>query len=800
MKKFYFLLFLLVSISFASNAQSIDFYKLNGKVVDEKQEAIPFANVVVYNSNDSSLVKGGATDMDGRFSFQLSNGSYYVYVSFLSYKSETKGSIEINGADKRTGPIRLKPNTQLLEEVEVVADRNEMELKLDKRVFNVSKNLSNAGANAAEILDNIPSVQVDVEGNVSLRGSQNVRVLVDGKPSTITGGSTADVLRQFQGNMIERVEVITNPSARYDAEGEVGIINIVLKKEKQKGINGSVEAVAGNPDNYRAAFNLNYRSKKTNFFTSYGGAYRNSPGGGESFQTFDNGDTSYVYRSKSDRQRGGLSQNFRLGADYFINNKNTITIAGLYRYSDELNISKYEYRDLYANNELYRLVVREDNEDETGENIEGSINYTKKYDDDDQKFTIDLQWSESEDLEQSDIDETNSLTGDVLQQKTSNLEANRTILVQSDYTYPLRENGLFETGFRTTLRNVQNEYYVKQRNSPQDEYLILGQFNNNFLYNENIYAAYIMFGNEIKQFSYQVGLRGEYSDIGTELRLTKQSNSWEYFNLFPSAHFTYELKNKDNFQLSYSRRINRPRYRYLMPFQTFSDARNLWRGNPDIQPEYTDSYELGYLKYFPKGSLFSSLYYRYRTGVIDRITISDEQGFTQRLPVNLAIENNFGLEFTASYDFTKKFNVNTSLNIYRAITNGTFQGIELKNDVITMNSRLMTKLEVLPKVDLQLSGRYSAPQRTAQGRTKSLYSIDLSVAKDVFKGNGTLILSARDLLNSRKRRSIVDTDVLYSESEFQWRARQILLSLTYRINQKKNRGRSRDGMSEGDDF
>ncbi len=780
-------------------AQSADYYTLSSTVIDENGLPIPFANVVVYDQSDSSLVKGGATDLDGNFKFQLLNGTYYLQITFLSYQSQERNNIKINGKDLRLKSIQLQPNTKLLDEVEIVEERSQMELKLDKRVFNVEKNLANAGANAAEILDNLPSVSVDVEGNVSLRGSQNVRVLIDGKPSSITGTSTSDVLRQFQGNMIERVEVITNPSARYDAEGEVGIINIVLKKEKQKGLNGSVEAVAGYPDNYRASFNLNYRSKKTNFFTSYGGAYRRSPGGGESTQRFQNADTSYLFESTSERERGGLSQNFRAGADYFINDRNTITVAGLYRYSDELNISTYEYRDLYANSELYRLVEREDEEEETGQNIEGSFNYTRTYADEDKKLTFDFQWSESDDLEESDIDETSSLSPDVLQQQTSNLEANRTILIQSDFVQPVKENGLFETGFRTTLRTIENEYFVKERTSPDDPFEILEDFNNDFLYTENIYAAYAMFGNEIKRFSYQVGLRGEYSDIATELKLTDEGNSWEYFNLFPSAHFTYKLKNKDDLQLSYSRRINRPRYRLLMPFQTFSDARNLWGGNPNLQPEFTDSYELGYLKYFDKGSLFSSIYYRYKTGVIERITVADEDGFLRRFPVNLATENNFGFEFNASYDFTKKFNMNASVNVFRAITEGSYEDQVLENDVITMNSRLVAMLEIMPKTDLQLNARYEAPQSTTQGRRKSLYTFDLSLSKEVMKGKGTLVASVKDVLNSRKRRSIVETDEVYTESEFQWRARQFLLSFTYRINEKKRRGKMRQETGD-DDF
>ena len=255
--------------------------------------------------------------------------------SFLYFQTLTKSNIVVEKEGINFGEIQLVSEAREIDEVEVVADKSQMELKLDKRVFNIEQDLANAGSNAAEILDNIPSVQVDVEGNISLRGSENVRVLIDGKPSTITGTSTADVLRQFQGSMIERVEVITNPSARYDAEGEVGIINIVLKKNKRKGINGGVEVVAGYPDNYRLAFNLNYRTGKLNLFTSYGLSYRDSPGGGSGYQEFKRNDSIIsILETENDRQRQSFGQNIRLGTDIFLNDYNTITVSGLFNVSD----------------------------------------------------------------------------------------------------------------------------------------------------------------------------------------------------------------------------------------------------------------------------------------------------------------------------------------------------------------------------------------------------------------------------------------------------------------------------------
>lgn len=483
-----------------------------------------------------------------------------------------------------------------------------------------------------------------------------------------------------------------------------------------------------------------------------------------------------------------------------MNDRNTITLSGLYNFSDQENTSELIYRDLNINKELFQQVERTDVEDETGENIEFSINHTKEFKQEDRKWSTDFQWSESDDLEESDIEQINSRTTDFLLQKTSNVEANRTILAQTDYVHPLKNDRQIEGGIRTTLRTVENVFSVNESLNG-GEFNLLSEFNNDFLYEENIYAAYLQFSNEIDKFSYQIGLRGEQSDIESTLQLTDENFKQDYFNFFPSAFLTYKFSKFKQLQLSYSRRINRPSYRYLLPFQTFSDNRNLWRGNPNLIAEFTDSYEVGYLRYFEKGSLFSSVYYRHRENVIDRIISTNDQGINVRFPVNLATEENIGVEFNSSYKFSKKASFNANFNFFRAIREGEFEGQEIGFDVFTWNSRGTFKAEILPKVDFQASFNYRAPQESTQGRVKSLYSLDLSAGKDILKGKGTLVASVRDVFNSRKRRSITETDFLYSESDFQWRARQFLLTFSYRINQKKKRGGDREGGFEGgDDF
>ncbi len=776
--------------------------RVTGTLVNESQATIPFANVAVYRQSDTSLVGGTASDANGEFSIEVKPGKYQFKFSFLSFETLTKSNIAVSADPVDLGKITLVSASKQIEEVEVVAQRSQMELKLDKRVFNIEQDLANAGSNAAEILDNIPSVQVDVEGNISLRGSENVRVLIDGKPSTITGTSTADVLRQFQGSMIERVEVITNPSARYDAEGEVGIINIVLKKNKRRGINGGFEVVAGCPDNYRLAFNLNYRTEKLNLFTSYGLSYRDSPGGGSGYQEFKRNDTAQsILETENDRQRQSFGQNVRLGTDIFLNKYNTVTVSGLFNVSDEENTAVLEYRDFNAQKELLERSIREDVEQETGQNVEASINYTKTFPQEDRKWSTDVQWSESDDLEESDIDENFEPSGNLVNQLTSNLEANRTILLQSDYVHPLKNKRVIEGGFRSTLKTIENDFSVEESTNG-GEYVIDERFNNNFEFTENIYAGYLQFGNEIDKFSYQLGIRVEQSDITSDLKLTNEVFKQDYLNFFPSAFFTYKVDKTKQLQLSYSRRINRPNYRYLLPFQTFSDNRNFWQGNPNLVPEYTDSYEFGYLRYFEKGSIFSSVYYRYRTNVIDRIVQATSDSTTVRLPVNLSTENNIGFELNGSYNFSKRISLNANINLYRAVREGEFEGLKLENEVFTMNGRANLKAEVIKGVDMQANFRYTAPQQTTQGRSLSLYSLDLSAGKDVLKGKGTVVASVRDVFNSRRRRSITDTQTIYNETDFQWRARQFLLTFSYRINEKKKRGAggNRGDSGGGDDF
>ena len=794
--------FCFICISFLSAlGQSAQEYILRGKVVDEKKEGIPFTNAALYRL-DSTLVTGAVSNAEGIFIIKSEPGSYYLKLTFISYDEKIVSPIIVEASDINLGSIQLTSSSRVLEELVIEGERSQMELSLDKRVFHVGKDLSNISGSVSDILQNVPSVAVDMDGNVSLRGSDNVRILIDGKPSGLTGISTANALRQLQANLIESVEIITNPSARYDAEGEVGIINIILKKETRNGVNGSFALSAGAPANYGASYSINFRKEKYNFFSSYGINYQDRPGSGKSYQRFERADSTFAYRQDNSRSRKSLSHNLRLGMDYFFNDKNTLTGSFVIRKSSGNNTSNYLYRDYDSNDSLIKTINRLENEKEPGTNAEMGLSYRKTFDRKNQLLTADFKWIQNDETEMADFTETNESDGTIKNQRSTNTEDELNVLAQVDYVQPYGTKGKWEAGARTTLRVLDNAFKVEEQDD-NEKWFLLDDFNNNLIYSENIYAAYAMTGNEWGNFSYQAGIRGELSDISVELKKTNEITYQNYFNAFPSLHLSYRLSPEKTLQLSYSSRLSRPRFRDLIPFSGFSDNRSIRGGNPNLRPEYTKSFEAGYLLNWNSGSLLSSAYYRHRTGVIQQVPIEDEKtGYVRPFPINLAIENAFGLEFNFSWNPVEWWRFNSSSNFYRAIREGNYNNTDLFSDTYTWNTRTISRFTIFKDYIFQSGINYRAPRQTPVGTNKAMYSIDLGLSHDVFSKKGTLTLSVRDLLNSRKYRGTTVSEGYYAESEFQWRSRQTTLTFTYRLNQKKDRqgGGDDDSFNGDNDF
>lgn len=767
---------------------------VQGTVLDGASSApVGFASVAIYDSQEKSLVDGNITDDDGKFEIELPFGTYYAIVEFMGFDPVTTAVFEISRDNRRhhLGTIQITSSTADLDEVVVQGERTKMELSLDKRVFNIGQDLANAGGTATDILMNLPSVTVDPEGNVRLRGSDNVRILIDGKPSGLVSFKGSSGLQQLSASMIETVEVITNPSARYEAEGMAGVINIVLKKENTQGFNGSFEVITGTPTNLGLAANLNYRHNKINWFINYGVAHRRLPFNSTLYQEIYTEEGTQILKQENDGVVESLNNNVRAGLDYFFNEKSILTGSYMLRRSDAHRVLDIQYNDyLNRENNMLSYTQRRQVEDEKEPNSEANLTYKRSFGQKGHELSAGITyldyWENSDQLYTQYTflpDGTEQPALDVVQTSVND-EFERQWLFQLDYTKPIGTEGNLEAGVRSSFRNMENDFNVSEKTESGD-FVALPGMDDIFLYQENIHAVYGILGNKTNKFSYQAGLRAEITDVETTLVRADETNPRDYVNLFPSAHVTYTVNPDNSFQVSYSRRVRRPFYNDLSPFVTFSDSRNFFSGNPDLEPEFTNSYEMGHIKYFDKASLFSSLYYRSTTDKIDRIRTVDEEGDSRTITQNLLSEKSMGIEFTGDYTPNDWWKMDLNVNLFHANIDGSNILDDYTAKTFSWFARYSSRFNFNNGVELQLRGNYEARQKTAQGVRKSLTYADLSASKDVLKGRGTLILNVMDVFNSRRNRYISEGPGFYTVGDGQQRVRQINLTLNYRIKQSK---------------
>lgn len=780
--------------SISSLGQSVGKGVVKGKSADSISLApLSFATIKIFKSQGVKPIDEIVTNEAGEFLAELAFDQYYAVIDYMGYKSYKTLPFRLSkeNANQNLGIIKMALNANTLQEVVVQAEKSSMQLSLDKKIFNVGKDLANAGGSASDILTNIPSVSVDPEGNVKLRGSDNVRILIDGKPSGLVSFKGGSGLQQLQASMIDKVEVITNPSARYEAEGMAGIINIVLKKDKRQGFNGSFEATTGYPTNLGGAANLNYRHKKINFFINYEIAYRKQPGIGAIYQEVYGKDTTFILKQNNNSSLIGFNNNIRGGLDYYFNEKSVLTASYLHRRSKGTRVNEIRYEDYYNTlSNLNSVSTRRQDEDEIEPNSEYTLNYKKSFEQKGHELVAEVKfldnWESSQQIYTQNFYKPNGTeeVSKAIVQKSPNDEFEKQYLFQVDYIKPLSEEGKLELGVRSSFRNMVNDYLVAGKNG-LGEFIPLAGLDNVFLYDEKINAAYGILGNKTKKISYQAGLRAEWTDVKTTLQETKEENPRNYMNLFPSAHVTVELAKQNALQLSYSRRVRRPVYNDLSPYSTFSDSRNFFSGNPDLNPEFSNVFEIGHIKYFDKGTFTSAVYYRSTKGKIDRIRRVDAEGNSATRPENLLSEKSFGTEFTSGYTPYKWWKLDFNFNFFHADIDGSNIIKTYKASTYSWFVRQTSRFMFPKNFDIQLRGNYEAPQKTAQGTRKALYYADFSTSKDVFNGNGTLTFNVLDVFNSRKYRSITTGPNFYTEGNSQYRRRQINLTLNYRIRQLK---------------
>lgn len=775
-------------------AQTPDGSTLQGIVLNQNNEPIRNATVALYDSEQIEILSGTSTNPDGTFLIEIKPGNYILRVSYISYKTYY-GNIELTGEGTDLGAVVLEKEQSILDEVVVQGERSYMQMNFDSRRFNVGQDILSLGGSALDVLDNVPSITTDFEGNVSLRGNQGVQILINGRPSSLVRNGT-DALGSIPANLIAEVEIITNPSARYSADGTAGIINIILVDDVRLGFNGSVQANTGYPQDHGLGANLSYHRNNINWFLNIDLEYEKDPGSGSTFQSFS-GDTTYAYNESSESIETEREFDINFGADFFLTPTQILTLSSRISIEGEVEDTDVLYTDYNPeNDQIYRSVLnnwdilreltRNDVQDTRENDYDIRLQYENKLDGSDHRLTADVELefgSENETGELLESSTGNQISSEGSNQRTFSDEVYREFRIDSDYRRPLGNSGRFEAGFRFNFDWMDNDYRVEEFSNGNwvqaDEQVGMSD---NFVYFENVNAMYASASGETGQFSYQLGLRAENTRIETELTETGRGGNQNYLNLFPSAFLSYSLNESNSFQLSYSRRISRPRVWWLLPFTEISDVRNQRVGNPELRPEFANSYEAGYLRHWESGSVLTSVYYRHRTDVVERISTINNEGITTSQPINLAIEKAWGVEFSADQELFNNLQLMGSLNLFQSNRDGEFEGVQYSSESESFTTRMRVRWRFSEGWNLQANVFYRGAQQTTQGRDDGSLFFGGAIAKEFFDGRATISLNVRDLFNSRlSDREIINPES-FTQSRYQWSSRSFRLNFRYNFS------------------
>ncbi|MCX6258684.1 MAG: TonB-dependent receptor [Bacteroidia bacterium] len=792
---------------------------LTGTVTDaETTQAVEYATVSLYKSKDSSLVTDTVTDHSGKFRLEkIQYGSYYAMVNFIGYKKKKVTGIMINPKIpvKDVGRISISPSTTALSEIDVTAEKKLVEFTLDKKVINVEKNLSTAGGSAADVIQNVPSVTVDIDGTVSLRGSTNVTVLVDGKPSGLSGLSGSAILDQIPASSIDRIEVITNPSAKYDPDGMSGIINIILKKKIEKGYNGMFSVTAGTRNKYNSSLNLNFRHNNYNLFGSWDMRYNERTGTSHTTRQSDiitslNKDsiTHLTSDGHSDNQR--LSNNFKAGFDYSFNDFNSFTFSVLNGQGSNNN-NEFDHSfvqdSVYHLMYLYNTINKERN---TNNSTDYNFDYKKTFLKKGEELTADVILSKSDNVENGYVstqyfDNYNNPvdSGPDLQNTITN-EKYRVLTIQADYTNPLSEKARIDLGFKSVIRSNDNNYiYNGFSFGNVNDWNMDSLMSNHFVYNEQIHSAYVIYSDAWSNLEYQLGLRFEEASTRAEQKTSDSTFTNNYFNVFPTLHLNYKLDENNSVQLSYSRRVNRPNAWQLNPFVDRSQPKLYSYGNPKLTPEYVNAYETGYQRYWGKTSFNITAFYRQISHIIQRYTIMDTTGTQYTTFMNLSKGTSYGIEGVVQADFRKWWNINLTYSYFRNIIEGTADGTALTNSNYTWTTRLNSNMSIMKLFDFQIIGNYRAPMVNIQGTMQASYNVDVAMKKDFLKGMLTVNLRASDIFNTQQFNMHRYGDGFIIDMKRKRESRLLYFGVTYKINgglKQKEKKKQEEEQRQDTDF
>ena len=774
--RFSFILFLSISLLFPcyieAQNKSLNIY---GSILDERNKnPIPFATVIIFDTKSNKSISGTTTDENGDFNLTTNSANIIIEISFIGFETKKIENLTIQNKQLNLGNIFLTEVNQTLEEVEIRAEKSTTEFKLDKRVFNVGKDISSTGMGALEVLNNVPSVTVSIEGIVSLRGNAGVQILIDGKPS-ILADDPRNTLGSITADMIDRIEVITNPSAKYDAEGTAGILNIVLKKEERKGLNGSVSLNTGIPDNHSIGLSLNRRTEKFNLFAQLGVGYRSLP------NTFKNSNQDLInnttVNSEGKQYRNENFYNIILGTDYYINPKNVITLSGNFAYEIEDQPSNTLFNSYDEDDNLISQWERIETTEATNPKWQYELQYKREFNDNEDHVLLFSAQGRFFGKDLASEFEVNSIIGD----DEFNDQQTETVFQQADYTFkldynkPYSEHTTMELGSQYVINDVGNDYSVRE--FIDGEWVTNPDLTNNFEYDQKVFGLYGTFAYDNDPWGFKVGLRIENTDLKTLLTNTDEKNDQNYTDYFPSAHISFKATEITSLQAGYSSRIFRPRLWDLNPFFNIRNDYNIRTGNPNLQPEYTDSFELTSIFVYEKISFNAGLYFLYTTDVIERVT-TFEDNVSITTPENIGSRKTTGIELNFKYGPVNWLTFNGDFNYGYFIRDGEFEDQIFDFSGNKWTSRLTTKFILPANFELEITGNHQSGYQTVQSEVSGFQFADLGIRKKIAKGKIVIDFSVRDIFETRIRESVIDQPEFYLYT-YNTRGRFFTLGLSY---------------------
>ncbi len=767
-----------------------------GRVVDAELAApLEYANAVLYEKGSNTQITGAMTDSNGVFRlFQVRPGTYTLEVSFMGYYPKKVENLVVGDQEAaRAGTVKLERAVILMEGVDVTSEKPAVEFKIDKKVINVSKDFTAISGTAVDVLQNAPSVTVDIEGNVSLRGSTNFTLLIDGRPTVLEPN---DALQQIPASNIEQIELITNPSAKYDPSGIAGIINVIMKKQKSQGTNGIVNANIGLDEKYGGDFLVNHRTNKLNLFVGANYNDQTFPGTVALENQTTSGDTSSFILSSGDSRWQRKYYGFRGGLDWYLSANDIWSLGLRYGGRDMVMSSDRDFDEWTEPGDTHSLYISETSVKRGGNFYSMNMDYGHAFGEKEHKLSGHAMLSRRMGDEESStelLDMDSTVTSG---QRTTEKGPSGRMQFNIDYTLPIWAVNKFETGYQASLRQSTDTNEVYEYDTVSGEYEYRPEFSNVANYEDNIHSLYALYKGEWSNFGYQGGLRSEYQFRLIELIGESEDFTIDRWDFFPSAHVSYQFPKEHEIMASYTRRIERPRGWELQPFETWMDAYNVRTGNPALKSEYIDSYELGYQKQFGQNLLSLEGYYRMTHNKIERVRSVYEANIILHSVENVGTDYSYGTEAMLEWDFFKWLNVNLTGDLYQYRIEGTLYGEQFSRESFNWNTRLNTTLRLSASTRLQINGIYYSPSVSSQGRREGFYTTNAAIRQDLWNRKLSLTLQLRDILGTAKHEFTSEGRDFYSYTEFSRKSPVVILALAYNFNRYRPERRGNDQQEE----